>query len=107
MVWLQGHLLQDQLRLQALVHAGFHSDDATRVLQLRASAKPAGASVRVNLTGSACFWLNDVETDPAYKCVHDFVPLHAMNGELCAVHHECRTFRSGTVLALQRVASLL
>ena len=68
--WLQHHLLQDQLRMQALVQAGFHSSDANRVLQLRAHTTPVGASLRVNLTGSACFWLNDVETDPAYKCVH-------------------------------------
>jgi hypothetical protein len=67
LAWLQGHLLQDLQAIESLAEAGMHPDDAQRILQLRAHDKSGRASVRVNLTGDATFWLNDLEKDSVYR----------------------------------------
>ena len=68
LAWLQGHLLNEVVALDALVRAGMRPTDARAVLQLRVQDTSASATVRVNLTGDATFWLNDLESDEPYKC---------------------------------------
>jgi hypothetical protein len=65
--WLQDVLLRDAKVLHALRSAGFHAQDAMEVLQLRAYDESHAASVRVDLSGEACFWLNDLESDKSYQ----------------------------------------
>lgn len=68
LAWLQDVLLRDASQVQSLVAAGLHPQDAMRVLHLRAHDESERASVRVDLSGEASFWLNDLESDATYKC---------------------------------------
>lgn len=68
LAWLQDLLLRDAAQVHSLVAAGMHPQDAMRVLHLRAHDESERASVRVDLSSEACFWLNDLESDATYKC---------------------------------------
>ena len=85
LAWLQEHLLRDQRLSAALVDAGVPAEDASKLLQLRAHDKTIQADVRVNLTGSECFWLNDIENDAPYKCA----TLRCPDNGCLACHDTC------------------
>lgn len=66
---LESVLLRDALSVAALHAAGMHSEDARAILSLRAHDQSTQPVVRLDLRSETCFWLNDLEKDPAYRYI--------------------------------------
>lgn len=72
---LESVLLRDAMAVAALHRAGLHPKDARAILSLRAHDRSAQPSVRLDLRSPACFWLNNLEKDRAYRCVSARCPI--------------------------------